>query len=123
MALIGDAGAGGVTDALRTIEAQLNTILAQEEQNAAAKRLQAMQQQQQSGAAGAAGPGGARAGEGEGEGEEGEEEEGEGEEGAGAGAKMMEAALEQVAAAKDMLAQAEGMVSCCLPSRVTWAAA
>lgn len=35
MALCGEAGAGGVTDALRTIEAQLNAILAQEEQNRA----------------------------------------------------------------------------------------
>ncbi len=33
MALCGEGGAGGVTDALRTIEAQLNAILAQEEQN------------------------------------------------------------------------------------------
>ncbi|GLC69764.1 hypothetical protein PLESTF_000877600 [Pleodorina starrii] len=113
MALCGEAGAGGVTDALRTIEAQLNAILALEEQNRAATAARGRKGKDGAkaadGDAAAAGGGGAGAGEDE-AGEEGEEE---GEEGGGAagaaGARLMEDALEQVATAKEMLAVAETM--------------
>ncbi|EFJ47154.1 hypothetical protein VOLCADRAFT_117930 [Volvox carteri f. nagariensis] len=125
MALCGEGGRGGVTDALRTIEAQLNAILAQEEQNramaaaaaAAAKGLPAggargadgdvASSGSGAGAAGAATSAAAATTEDEALEEDGEDEE------AGAtaaGLRLMEEALEQVAAAKETLASAETTV-------------
>ncbi|KAG2496383.1 hypothetical protein HYH03_005611 [Edaphochlamys debaryana] len=92
LALVGEAGAGGVSDGLRTIEAQLNAIAAQEEAQQDRRRGKGPD-----GAAAAADDEGA---------EEGEEEEGE----EGGGAALMEEALERVAQAKQLLAEADGMV-------------
>ncbi|GIL84863.1 hypothetical protein Vretifemale_13442 [Volvox reticuliferus] len=117
MALCGEAGAGGVTDALRTIEAQLNAILAQEEQNHVAAAVAKAPKGSKDGSskvAPAAADGdaaGAAHGEDEEAGEEDEDGDGDGDDnGAAAGVRMMEEALEQVAAAKDMLAAAETTV-------------
>ncbi|KXZ53683.1 hypothetical protein GPECTOR_6g600 [Gonium pectorale] len=116
MALCGEGGAGGVTDALRTIEAQLNAILATEEANRAAA-AKAKGKDASAAAAGGAEGGAAgaedvapgAAGGFDGAAAAGDEEDDEAAEAAG-GARMMEEALERVAAAKDLLASAEGMV-------------
>ncbi|GIL53523.1 hypothetical protein Vafri_9112 [Volvox africanus] len=118
MALCGEGGAGGVTDALRTIEAQLNAILAQEEQNRAAAAAVVKSPRGKDGskvAAAAAADADDVAAAGAGEVDAGEEEEDgddddDGDNGAAAGVRMMEEALEQVAAAKDTLAAAETTV-------------
>ncbi|GLI67135.1 hypothetical protein VaNZ11_011345 [Volvox africanus] len=118
MALCGEGGAGGVTDALRTIEAQLNAILAQEEQNravAAAAAVVKVPRGKDGSKVAAAAADDDVAAAGAGEDDAGEEEaDGDdddyGDNGAAAGARLMEEALEQVAAAKDILAEAETTV-------------
>ncbi|GFR51418.1 hypothetical protein Agub_g13706 [Astrephomene gubernaculifera] len=121
LALSGEGGGGGVGDALRTVEGQLNNILAQEEAEQQQQQAQQGQHSRGKGAAGSSRRGEAEeeeeegtAGEGE-DGEEGddddeeEEEDGEGG-GCSEGVRLMESALDQLASARDMLAAAEGAV-------------